>query len=185
VTCGSTSAGTGFAIAQDYVVTNAHVVAGGSTVRVTHRGTHDATVVLFDPDLDVALLHVPGLGAPALRFASEDPERGAIGAALGHPGGGALTVLPAAVTAAYEARGRDIYGEDRVTRQILELRAEVEPGDSGGPLVLADGTVGGVVFAEARSNDEVGYALAATSVAVRVGAALGRSGAADLGECIL
>jgi S1-C subfamily serine protease len=182
VTCGSTSTGTGFAIAPDYVVTNAHVVAGGSRVRVSGA---DATVVLFDPDLDVALLHVPRLGAQALRFAARDPERGAVGAALGYPGGGALTVLPAAVAATYEARGRDIYGEDLVTRQILELRAEVEPGDSGGPLVLADGTVGGVVFAEARSNDEVGYALAAASVSARVATAVGRSGAVGLGECIL
>ncbi len=185
VTCGSTSTGTGFAIAPEYVVTNAHVVAGGRTVRVTLQGAHDATVVLFDPDLDVALLHVPRLGAPPLRLAARDPERGAIGAALGYPGGGALTVLPAAVTATYEARGRDIYGEDHVTRQILELRADVEPGDSGGPVVLADGTVGGVVFAEARSNDEVGYALSATSVAVRVATAIGRSGAVGLGACIL
>ena len=43
------------------------------------------------------------------RFAAADPERGALGAALGYPGGGALTVVPAAVAGAYPATGRDIY----------------------------------------------------------------------------
>jgi S1-C subfamily serine protease len=185
-TCGNQSTGTGFAVAADYVVTNAHVVAGARLIRVEGGSRlRDAEVVLFDPALDVALLHVPGLGVPALRFASRDPARGTEAAALGFPGGDRLTILPAAVSAAYEARGRDIYDENVITRDILELRAEVEPGDSGGPLVLADGTVGGVVFAEARSNDEVGYALTATSVAVRIGPGLGRTGTVDLGPCIL
>jgi S1-C subfamily serine protease len=184
-TCGAISSGTGFAIAADYVVTNAHVVAGGRTVRLNHGDSVvDATPVLFDPDLDVALLWAPDLDAPALRFATTDPRRGATGAALGFPNGAGLTVIPAAVAGAYQAQGRDIYGEDRVNRAILELRAEVERGDSGGPLVLADGTVGGVVFAEARSDDQVGYALSPTAVSVRVAPAIGRTGQVDVGECI-
>ena len=185
-TCGAQASGTGFAIASDYVVTNAHVIAGARVIRVTlDDRLFDATAVLFDPQLDIALLRVPRLGAPALRFAARDPDRGATGAALGFPGGSRLTVIPVAVAASYEARGRDIYGQERVTRDILELRAEVNPGDSGGPLILTDGTVGGVIFAEARSNDEVGYALAPTMVSVRVAPALGRSGAVDVGECVL
>jgi S1-C subfamily serine protease len=184
-TCGAISSGTGFAIAADYVVTNAHVVAGGRTIRLNHGDSVvDATPVLFDPDLDVALLWAPDLDAPALRFAASDPRRGATGAALGFPNGAGLTVIPAAVAGAYQAQGRDIYGEDRVNRAILELRAEVERGDSGGPLVLADGTVGGVVFAEARSDDQVGYALSPTAVSVRVAPAIGRTGQVDVGECI-
>ena len=47
-------------------------------------------------------------------------------------------------------------------RDILELRAEVEPGDSGGPLVLENGTIGGLVFAESRADESVGYALTPT-----------------------
>jgi S1-C subfamily serine protease len=184
-TCGALSSGTGFAVAGDYVVTNAHVVAGARTIRLAQDGTVvDATPVLFDPDLDVALLWAPDLDAPALRFAVDDPSRGTTAAALGFPNGEGLTVIPAAVAGSYQAQGFDIYGEDRVTRSILELRAEVERGDSGGPLVLADGTVGGVVFAEARSDDQVGYALAATSVSVRVAPALGRTGEVGVGDCI-
>ena len=69
-------------------------------------------------------------------------------------------------------------------RQILELRAEVDQGDSGGPFILADGTVGGVVFAEARTNDQVGYALTPTSVATAVQPQIGRTGPVPTGPCI-
>ena len=185
--CGATLTGTAFAVAPGYLVTNAHVVAGSDRVRVTLRDdvktTTDATVVAFDPELDIAVLRAPKVSAPALRFTSRDPSRGAIGAALGYPQGGPLTVVAAAVADRYQAIGRDIYGENRVPREILELRARIERGDSGGPLILADGTVGGVVFAESRTDPDVGYALAPVDVSVAVAPALGRSGAVDTGHC--
>ena len=184
-TCGRLAVGSGFAIADGYVVTNAHVIAGGDTVRVAVDGrVADATPVLFDPSLDIALLWAPSLGAPPLRLASSDPVRGAGGAAVGYPGGGGLTVVPAAVAGSYDARGRDIYASQTVTRSVLELRAQVEPGNSGGPFVLADGSVGGVVFAEARTDEDVGYALTASSVAIRVTPAIGRTGQVDTSECV-
>ena len=71
-----------------------------------------------------------------------------------------------------------------MTREILELRAQVERGDSGGPLVLQDGTVGGVVFAESRTDPDVGYALAPTAVAARIRPAVGRASGVDTGACI-
>jgi len=70
-----------------------------------------------------------------------------------------------------------------VTRDILELRAQIEPGDSGGPLILKDGTVGGVVFAEARSDENVGYALSPTAVAADITPALGRQSQVSTGPC--
>ncbi len=186
-TCGFESSGSGVVVADGYVVTNAHVVAGASRrgVRVTGiAGQVDAVVVLFDPALDVAVLHAPDLQAASLRFANTDPGRGAVGAALGYPGGGSLTVVPAAVTGAYAATGRDIYDQATVRRQIIELRAMIDRGDSGGPFVLRDGTVGGLIFAEARTDDDVGYALSPTAVAIRVTPALGRTGSVDTGACL-
>ena len=187
-TCGLESSGSGVVIATGYVVTNAHVVAGARdrAVRVSapDGGQADARVVLFDPALDVAVLHAPDLRAVALRFAIADPPRGTLGAALGYPGGGGLTVVPAAVTGAYPATGRDIYGRATVRRAILELRAEIERGDSGGPFVLQDGTIGGLVFAEARTDPDVGYALSPTAVSIRVTPAIGRTGPVDTGTCL-
>jgi S1-C subfamily serine protease len=183
--CSSQVTGTAILVARDYLVTNAHVVAGASTIRATLGGrVVDATPVLFDPVLDVAVLRVPGLEGRILRFAAADPLRGATGVALGFAGGSSMVVLPAAVSGAYPATGRDIYGEQRVTRSILELRAAIEPGDSGGPLVLADGTIGGLVFAESKTDDAIGYALSPTTVATRIAPALGRSGGVGTGECL-
>lgn len=184
-TCGRLSTGSGFAVGEGYLVTNAHVVAGGEAVSVSVDGRlADAVVVIFDPDIDVALLWAPETGAPPLRLATSDPVRGAGGAALGYPGGGGLTVVAAAVADDYDARGRDIYGTRPVTRRVLELRAQVERGNSGGPFVLADGTVGGMIFAEARSDEDVGYALAASAVAGRINPGIGEQTAVPTGECL-
>jgi len=187
-TCGLSSVGTGFAIRNDEVLTNAHVVAGADRhgIRVTARDGRllDAVPILFDPKLDVALLFVQGLAIHPLQFAATDPERGAVGATLGYPDGGPLTILAAAVAGRYPATGHDIYGTDQVNRDILELRAAVERGDSGGPLVLADGTVGGVVFAEARTDPDVGYALTPSEIVARIRPALGQTTAVDTGACV-
>jgi S1-C subfamily serine protease len=186
--CGAAASGSGVVVAPGYVVTNAHVVAGaqeGGLVASTTGGPPvEARVVLFDPSLDVALLLAPDLGAPALRFATSEPARGTVGAALGYPGGGGLTIVPAAVTGSYRATGRDIYDEARVDREIIELRAQIDRGDSGGPFVTEDGTIGGLIFAEARTDPEVGYALSPTSVAVRIAPAIGRTDAVDTGPCL-
>ncbi len=183
--CGASFTGAGFSVADGFFVTNAHVVAGAD--RIMLRGAAASgrgTVVLFDPDLDVAVIRAPDLHVPSLVLAPTAPTRGAVGATLGYPNGGGLAVLPAAVTAQVRARGRDLYGEAPVVRDILELRAAIEPGDSGGPLVLTNGTVGGVVFAESRTDQAVGYALDPADVAVAVRPGIGSTDAVDTGRCI-
>ncbi|MBF6606685.1 MAG: MarP family serine protease [Chloroflexi bacterium] len=184
--CGYELTGTGFSLGRGYYVTNAHVVAGGVRETVGFDGgpAAPARVVLFDPSLDVALLSAPSLPTPALRFAAVDPGRATLGAALGHPFGDPLVIIPAGVAADYPAQGRDIYGGALVTRRILELTAQVDRGDSGGPLILEDGTVGGVVFAEAKSDPNVGYALTPSEVAARVLPALGATAAVGTGPCV-
>ena len=67
---------------------------------------------------------------------------------------------------------------------MLELRAAIEPGASGGPLVLPNGTVGGVVFAESRTDEAVGYALDPAAVALAIGPGIGETAAVDTGPCI-
>jgi len=184
--CGRGFTGTAFSVAPGYFVTNAHVVAGAKTVELTQSAEKpvQATVVLFDPKLDVALLRAQGLKLPALELAGRAPDRGTTGATLGFPGGGKLAVEPAAVSALITANGRDLYGRVDVDRAVVELRAPVEPGDSGGPFVLANGQVGAVVFAESRTDEAVGYALDPAVVARRIAAALGKTGAVSTGACL-
>ena len=183
--CGQRASGTSFVIAREYLVTNAHVVVGASSILVqTSDASYSATPVLLDLELDVALLFANGVDAPPLTFGTVDPRRGDLGAAIGFPGGGPKTVEPATVAATYLATGLDVTGEARVTRRIIELRSRVNPGDSGGPLVLEDGTVGGVVFAESRVDPAVGYALSPLEVVDRIAPAIGSTDAVPSGPCI-
>lgn len=181
--CGGVLVGTGFVAAPELVVTNAHVVAGIATPTVEIGSTTlAAQPVLFDPDLDLAVLRVPGLVAPPLVLAAEPAERGDAGATLGFPEGAGLTVGPAAVLATFEALGRDIYDRSVVARPVLQLQAAVRPGNSGGPLVLEDGSVAGVVFARSITDSNIGYAIASSAVASRLAAPLDTT--ASTGSCV-
>jgi S1-C subfamily serine protease len=183
--CSTQVTGTAEIISPGYLVTNAHVVAGADSIRLQLGGVDvEATAVAFDPELDIALLHAVELQGPSLRFAASTPERNVQGAAVGYPGGGPLVVIPAGVAGSYPATGRDIYNKGVTDRTIIELRAKIQPGDSGGPLILPDGTIGGLVFAESRTDTSVGYALTPTAVWNAVRPAIGRSTAVDTGPCI-
>lgn len=184
--CGQVQEGSGFVVAPGYVVTNAHVVAGEADPRVQQQGAggRDATVVLFDARMDLAVLRVAGSPGPPLELVPDESHRGAKGAVLGYPGGGPLTGGRAAVRDAIPAVGRDIYGEGTVNRDVYELQAEVRPGNSGGPFVLVDGRVAGVVFAASTLDENVGYAIASTEVIPLVERALGRTGAVPTGDCV-
>ena len=183
--CGGVSAGSGFVTAPGFVVTNAHVVAGGERLQVRDgAGTTAAVVIAFDPELDLAVLAAPGVTGPPLPFVSAPADRDTAGATLGYPGGQSqLVVLPAAVRARGEAVGRDIYGRGLVTREILTLSAGVVQGDSGGPFVTAEGRVGGVVFAAAATEADTGYALTAEEVADDVAAAIAVNAPVATGAC--
>ncbi|HEV8056998.1 MAG TPA: CvpA family protein, partial [Actinomycetota bacterium] len=82
--CDVIQEGSGFVAADGYVVTNAHVVAGmdDPEVRSAVGGSADATTVLFDPDLDLAILSVPDAPGPPLPLVTDTPDRGAPGAVL-------------------------------------------------------------------------------------------------------
>ncbi|HET7901446.1 MAG TPA: MarP family serine protease [Candidatus Nanopelagicales bacterium] len=183
--CGSVITGSGFVFARDRVMTNAHVVAGTDQLTVTVRGVgtaYDATVVYFDPDLDVAVLSVHGLGSAPLEFA-RNPTSGAPGAVAGFPHGGRLSVSAARVRAVVNARGSDIYGHGTVTREIVSLRGTVISGDSGGPLLDVDGRVSGVVFASSETDPETGYALTPRSVRDAAAAGATATRAVSTGSC--
>ena len=157
--------GSGFVVAPDYVVTNAHVVAGIAHPYVLDsHGRHAASAMLFDPNLDIAVLWVPGLPDPAVRVDTGLVGRGTTGAVLGYPEGGPFAYGAAAVQAVFQANGLNIYGNAQTVRTVYQLSARVEPGNSGGPLVEPDGLVVGVVFARSTTDPGVGYALATPKV---------------------
>lgn len=177
--------GSGFVVADSYVLTNAHVVAGVRQPQVQSRdgGSVPATTVLFDPDLDLAVLRVEGT-PPVLPLLETLAGRGAKGAILGYPGGGPLTGGAGAVRDTIPAVGHDIYGRTEVDREVYELQAVVRAGNSGGPFVLVDGRVAGVVFAASTTDEGIGYAIP-TTVAVRdLRTAIGLTQRVSTGPCL-
>lgn len=183
--CGAVSSGSGFVPEPGFVVTNAHVIAGGDGLSVIDReGTQDAVAIHFDPELDLAVLAAPDVTADPIGWVDTPVERDTEGATLGYPGGQRqLAVKPARVRARGEAIGRDIYGRGNAPREVLTLSSEVRRGDSGGPFVTAGGLVGGVVFAAAPAEPETGYAITAERAAPDVADAIARDERVSTGEC--
>jgi S1-C subfamily serine protease len=167
LSCNRSIEGSGFVYAPQHVLTNAHVVAGvqdGPTVTTVNGQTYRARVVLYDPQVDIAVLYVPGLNLTPLQF-DDQAQDGANAVVAGYPLDHSFTAVPARIGGMQNAVGADIYQTGQVTRQIFQIKAVVQPGNSGGPLLSPSGTVYGVVFAAAVGESDTGFALTASEVA--------------------
>ena len=180
--CGRIQEGSGFFVADDLVVTNAHVVAGQDEtfVELSDGDELAAEVVAFDPQRDLAVLHTEDADrAPLpLRVAEVDDT----GGVFGRPGGGPLEISPFRVSDQITAVGNDIYDRDRTRREVLVLAAELAPGDSGSALVDPAGQVVGVAFAVAPDKPGVSYALALEELEAVMATDLGSED--DTGGCL-
>jgi len=164
--CSRQIEGSGFVFAPGRVMTNAHVVAGvrSPTVQLPSGRRLPATVVYYDPHVDVAVLAVSGLDAKPLPFDTAISGLGTAAVIAGYPQDGPYTLSAVRIRGVENARGPDIYQDQEVTRQVYALRGDVEPGNSGGPLLDTNGRVDGVVFGKAVNDSETGYALTASQV---------------------
>ncbi|MEU9400622.1 MarP family serine protease [Streptomyces sp. SID4985] len=180
--CGKVLEGTGFVFGDRRVMTNAHVVGGVEepTVQIGGEGrTYEARVVLYDWRRDIAVLDVPDLTAPALRFSTEDADGGNGAIVAGFPENGSYDVRAARVRGRITANGPDIYHRGTVARDVYSLYATVRQGNSGGPLLTPKGKVYGVVFAKSLDDAETGYALTADEI--RADIAKGRTATEQVG----
>jgi hypothetical protein len=155
--------GSGTTIANDLILTAAHVVAGTDEVEVidTDGNTAAAEVVFFDPDLDLAALRpaVPiGEPAPLRATPARADEEGII-------------VLPRLIADVVETeivnvriirqvtiRTTDIYLDNDVERKGFEVAAPIEQGDSGAVVHLPGGGVG-VIWARSTENADRAWAV--------------------------
>jgi S1-C subfamily serine protease len=181
--CGRGVEGTGFVYSPGRVMTNAHVVAGvdDPTVLVGEQEV-PARVVHYNPDLDVAVLAVDGLGRPFLRFDKTGEARDDA-AVLGYPNDGPYNVQAARIRGEQRLRSPDIYGSGTVIREVFSLRSLVRPGNSGGPLLSVDGRVLGVIFAASVTDRDTGYALTADQVSQSAASGLTNDSEVDTGDC--
>jgi S1-C subfamily serine protease len=180
--CGLGIAGSGWAVAPNLVVTNAHVVAGMKDPRVDRRDGdyRDAVVVAFDVHDDIAILRVAGLGAKPLEAVA--PEEGRSVAILGYPNSGPFAATPGRIGQTTYVLSEDAYGKGPVRRLITTLRGEVRHGNSGGPAIDVRGRVQTTIFAARVGIEDQGYGVPTQLVEQELGGAGSRP--VSTGTCV-
>ncbi|RNE49015.1 MarP family serine protease [Corynebacterium alimapuense] len=184
-TCQRQLSGSGFVTSPDYVITNAHVVAGTQTVRLdTVLGVRDAEVVYYNPEVDVAVLYSPELNLPTLPWASDAAVSGDDSIVMGFPESGPFEAAPARIRDKMVIAGPDIYAAGRIEREAYTVRGTIRQGNSGGPLVNTDGAVLGLVFGASTDQTDTGYALTAAEVQSQIGDITLLNTPVDTRECV-
>ncbi|MCH9722470.1 MAG: acid resistance serine protease MarP [Actinomycetia bacterium] len=183
--CQKVLEGTGFVIAPNRVMSNAHVVAGSDSVTVEAEdgNEYDATVVSYDPNSDISILDVPNLPIQPLQFAEEPAKSGTDAVVLGFPGGGDFVATPARVREIIELSGPDIYKTTTVNREVYTIRGLVRQGNSGGPMINRAGQVIGVVFGAAVDDNDTGFVMTTDEVSRQL-AKVGNTSEVPTGACI-
>ena len=175
---------TGFVVAPNRVMSNAHVVAGSDSVTVEAEGkTYDATVVSYDPNADISILAVPDLPQKPLVFADQPAKTGTDAVVLGFPGGGDFAATPARVREIIELSGPDIYKSTTVNREVYTIRGTIRQGNSGGPMINRAGEVIGVVFGAAVDDNDTGFVMTTNEVSRQL-AQIGNTVPVLTGTCV-
>jgi S1-C subfamily serine protease len=145
--------------AKGLVLTNAHVIAGGTSIkaRLLDGRVLEASLVGSDPDFDVAVLRLSG-GQQLPQAAmgdSGDIMIGETAIAIGNPFGYTNTVTTGVVSAV----GRSLKHEGGAYADLIQTDAAINPGNSGGPLVNLAGEVIGINMAIQAGAEGIGFAI--------------------------
>ncbi|MBQ9264506.1 MAG: trypsin-like peptidase domain-containing protein [Clostridia bacterium] len=158
-------AGTGSGVVisnYGHVLTNYHVVEGSSRVTVTtalDESEHEATVVGYDSDLDIAVLQVPGLDLKAVPLGDSDQLQVGewaivIGNPLGEDFARTLTVgVVSAIDREVKDSTTDRYGRrTTISNTMIQVDAAINSGNSGGGLFNTLGQLQGIPARKYSSN---------------------------------
>jgi S1-C subfamily serine protease len=143
VGCGGVGTGSGFAVSEDTLVTNRHVVTGADILQVSTYDGQDLLVETAGAAVvaDLAIVRTRSALPAAVTLAHADPEVGDRVEVVGYPGGRRLTSSTGTVI------GFDEDPLNATAGQIIVTDAAVEPGSSGSPMYDESGHVVGVVYA--------------------------------------
>ena len=147
--------GTGFIIDErGYLVTNAHVLAGGNIIQAINYEQEglNAELIGYDANFDVALLKIPGEHDKLKLANSENIQIGEKVIAIGNPLGLQFSVSEGIVSAVHR------IGPNRIEAYI-QTDAALNPGNSGGPLINKEGKVIGLNNFKIGSGESLGFAL--------------------------
>lgn len=160
---GEQSQGSGIILSKNgYIVTNAHVVAGATSVKVVLNddSEYNATIVGTDEKTDLAVLKVEADNLTPAEFGNSDQlEIGEQVITVGNPGG---LELAGSVTVGYvSALNRPITTTTGNTINCIQTDAAINPGNSGGALVNTYGQVIGINSQKiaATEFEGIGFAI--------------------------
>lgn len=174
--------GSGFIVGADgYILTNAHVVARGTSisVKLSDRREFKAQLLGLDILADVALLKIDASGLPVIKIG--DPARVEVGEwvlAIGAPYGFSNSVTAGIVS----AKGRTLPGADYMP--FLQTDVPINPGNSGGPLFNMRGEVIGInsrIYSNSGGYQGLSFAIP-IDVAMRIKNQLQTKGAVTRGR---
>ena len=164
--------GSGFIVRSDgYIVTNNHVVANATQLKVIVRDqnsrnkAYDATIVGSSPDDDIAVLRINATCLPTLSFGdSTNLKVGQLAIAIGSPLGQQNSVTKGVISALHrslQVPDPTNPGDVQTILNAIQTDASINPGNSGGPLLNSAGEVIGVNFAveQGRGGPGIGFAL--------------------------
>jgi Do/DeqQ family serine protease len=156
--------GSGFIIKADAtsgeILTNAHVVDGADTVRVTLKDGRSFQGKVMGKDVltDVAVIKIQSNNLPAVSLANSDIlEPGEWAIAIGNPLGLDNTVTTGIVSATGRSSNQIGAPDKRVN--YIQTDAAINPGNSGGPLLNARGEVIGMNTAIIQGAQGIGFAI--------------------------
>jgi serine protease Do len=161
--------GSGIVIGENgHILTNYHVIKGADEIQVTlsDDSTHDASVVGYDSETDLAVLKIEKSNLQAIHWGDSDSM--AVGewvVAIGSPFGLSQTVTAGIVS----ALGRENMGITSY-EDFIQTDAAINPGNSGGPLVNLHGELIGIntaIASRSGTYNGIGFAIPA-SMAKRV-----------------
>jgi S1-C subfamily serine protease len=157
--CGGLVSGSGFVVAPNLIVTNAHVIAGVKRPIVKYgRSSYVGVPIYFDANLDLTILRVQHLNAPSLLIANPAADTNTTVAIVGYPGGN-FTDIPGIIRDNSVVTSTNIYNEGSFNRTVYGIQATIADGSSGSPVVLPDGQVTGVIFSKSLAKSDYAYAL--------------------------
>jgi len=182
--CGGIVSGSGFAVGPGLVATNAHVIAGvHRPIIKADNHSYVGVPVVFNPNLDFAVLRVKDLNIPSLKLTNKAVNVGTTLAVAGYPDGN-YAVVSGVVRINFVVYGRNIYDEGVVGRNIYELQTQIDTGSSGGPIVLSDGDAAGIVFAKSDATPGYGYAITSPSLLSEINQAKHNQQRVSTGVCL-
>ena len=170
--------GSGLIIRSDgYIVTNDHVVAGATRLKVLLQGgkSYPGKLVGEDPLTDIAVVRIPADHLKAAELTRHSPEVGEMAIAIGNPMGlgFARTVTVGVVSGIDRSLGQ---GYAQRAYGLIQTDAAINPGNSGGPLCDADGDVIGINSVKISSIgfESMGFAIPSQVVSPVVDALIAR-----------